>query len=316
MTYRSAKALVIGCGGTLGFAWAAAVLDALRTDAGWEPSEADILVGTSAGAQAAAMVGAGIRPGAIVAALAAAADADPIVVGHVSHPAGRFPPIPFPALPGTGLVGAALRGEVDRLAGLAGVLPRGRADATSLRRLGDALAGEGSWVPHRGTWMVAVDPRGRRVAFGSPHAPGARLGEALAASWAVPGWFPPVSIGGVRYLDGGIVSPTSADLVLGHAIDEVVVVAPMSGSGGASARGLTRLERLLRTAMTRRLDDEVRQLRAAGVGVIRIEPGAEDLRAMGGNVMDHRRRERVLATALATAPRLVARAFDRKGAAA
>ncbi|SMD25774.1 hypothetical protein [Kibdelosporangium aridum] len=50
MTHRSARALVIGCGGTLGFAWTAAVLDALHSQAEWDPRTADVLVGTSAGA--------------------------------------------------------------------------------------------------------------------------------------------------------------------------------------------------------------------------------------------------------------------------
>jgi NTE family protein len=68
--------------------------------------------------------------------------------------------------------------------------------------------------------------------------------------------------------------------------------------------------------MTRRVDGELHQLRAAGIQVVRIEPGREDLHAMGPNFMDHRRREQVLATALVTAPQLIARAFEQKGAAA
>jgi NTE family protein len=69
------------------------------------------------------------------------------------------------------------------------------------------------------------------------------------------------------------------------------------------------LERLLRTPMTRRLDNEIRRLRAEGVRVIRIEPGTQDLAAMGANFMDHRRRDHVLATARTTAPTLVEAAF-------
>ncbi|WP_243727288.1 hypothetical protein [Actinocrispum wychmicini] len=87
----------------------------------------------------------------------------------------------------------------------------------------------------------------------------------------------------------------------------------MSSEGGAPARGMARLERLLRNAMTRRVDAEVRRLRAAGVRVVRIEPGQRDLDAMGANFMDPRRRERVLDTARITAPALIDRAFERKG---
>uniref|UniRef100_UPI002E2D37CF patatin-like phospholipase family protein n=1 Tax=Amycolatopsis pittospori TaxID=2749434 RepID=UPI002E2D37CF len=140
-----------------------------------------------------------------------------------------------------------------------------------------------------------------------------RLGEAIAASWAIPGWFPPSLVDGRPLVDGGTVSPTSADLLLGHDVGEVVLIAPMSSEGGAPARGPVRLERLLRTAMTRRVDDETRRLRASGVRVVRIEPGPADLAAMGANFMDGRRREHVLATALRTAPDLVAGAFEREG---
>ncbi|WP_207899042.1 patatin-like phospholipase family protein, partial [Amycolatopsis pittospori] len=79
MTRHSARALVLGCGGTLGFAWTAAVLDALHTRSGWDPRTADVLVGTSAGAEAVAMLGAGIPAKAILGALAETPDGDPVV---------------------------------------------------------------------------------------------------------------------------------------------------------------------------------------------------------------------------------------------
>ncbi|MEV6906850.1 patatin-like phospholipase family protein [Amycolatopsis sp. NPDC051071] len=312
MTRHSARALVLGCGGTLGFAWTAAVLDALHAKAGWDPRTADVLVGTSAGAEAVAMLGAGISAKAIFGALAGTPEGDPVVAAHVRRVPNRFPPVPYPRWPAAKLVRAALRRDVDVTAGLAGLLPRGRGNARWLRDLGDALAPDG-WVPHAATWLVATDPAGGRVALGSLDAPPARLGDAIAASWAIPGWFPPSVVDGRPLLDGGTVSPTSADLLLGHDVGEVVLIAPMSSEGGAPARGLTRLERLLRTAMTRRVDDETRRLRAAGVRVVRIEPGVADLAAMGANFMDGRRREQVLATALRTAPDLVAGAFEREG---
>ncbi|MFD6065684.1 patatin-like phospholipase family protein [Amycolatopsis lurida] len=308
MTRHSARALVLGCGGTLGFAWTAAVLDAL----GWDPREAKVLVGTSAGAEAVAMLGAGIPAKAILDAVAGAPGGDAVVAAHVARVPGRFPPMPSPRWPATGLVRAALRRDVDPLAGLAGLLPRGGGDAGWLRELGDALA-PGGWVAHPATWLMAADLTGKRIALGSPGAPPARLGEAIAASWAIPGWFPPSIVDGRPLVDGGTVSPTSADFLLGQDVGEVVLIAPMSSEGGAPARGPARFERLLRTAMTRRVDDETRRLRAAGVRVVRIEPGPADLAAMGANFMDGRRREHVLATALRTAPGLVADAFEREG---
>ncbi|MFC3450180.1 patatin-like phospholipase family protein [Amycolatopsis speibonae] len=312
MTRHSARALVLGCGGTLGFAWTAAVLDALHNRAGWDPREADVLVGTSAGAEAVAMLGAGIPAKAILDAVAGSPGGDAVVAAHVRRAPHRLPPVPSPRWPAAGLVRAALSRDVDTLAGLAGLLPQGRGDAGWLRELGDALA-PGGWVPHPATWLMAADLTGKRIALGSPDAPPARLGEAIAASWAIPGWFPPSVVDGRPLLDGGTISPTSADLLLTRDIGEVVLIAPMSSEGGAPARGPARLERLLRTAMTRRVDDEARRLRAAGVRVVRLEPGPADLAAMGANFMDGRRREHVLATALRTAPGLVAAAFEREG---
>ncbi|MCR1782549.1 patatin-like phospholipase family protein [Nocardioides carbamazepini] len=304
------RALVIGCGGTLGFAWTAAVLAELERQ-GWDPRTADVLVGTSAGAELVALLGSGISAGAIH------DGSDRLVATHLSSPRGprALPGLPRSALPGLGLSRAALARRTDLLAGLAGLLPRGSGDAQWLVDLGDALTATGDtgrdWVAHPATWLVAADARsGERIPFGRADAPHAPLGQAIAASWAIPGWFPPVRIGDRAFLDGGTVSPTSADLLLPRvgdgSIDEVVVVAPMSSHGGAPARGLTRVERLLRRPMTRRVDREVAALRAAGARVVRIEPTLADLDAMGANFMDGSRVEHVRAAAARTTPTLVA----------
>lgn len=301
------RALVIGCGGTLGFAWTAAVLAELERQ-GWDPRTADVLVGTSAGAELVALLGAGVRASAIDAA------SDRRVAAHLASPdaPGRLPGLPRPGLPGLGLTRAALRRRVDLLAGLAGLLPRGGGDPHWLVELGDALASRGGWTKHPATWLVAADARtGERIPLGHPDAPTATLGEAIAASWAIPGWFPPVTIDGHRLLDGGAVSPTSADLLLPEVevgrIDEVVIVAPMSSHGGTPAKGAARIERLLRHPMTRRVDREVAALRRAGARVSRIEPTAADLAAMGANFMDAERLDDVRTTARRNAPSLVTR---------
>ncbi|GAA1522265.1 patatin-like phospholipase family protein [Nocardioides humi] len=301
------RALVIGCGGTLGFAWTAAVLAELERQ-GWDPRTADVLVGTSAGAELVALLGAGVPGSAIH------DGSDHLVAAHLSSPGapGGLPGLPRPGLPGLGLTRAALARRVDLLAGLAGLLPRGGGDARWLVDLGDALADPVTgWTTHPRTWLVAADGRtGERVPFGRADAPTTTLGRAIAASWAIPGWFPPVRIGERAFLDGGAVSPTSADLLLPRVadggIDEVVVVAPMSSRGGAPARGPARAERLLRRPMTRRVDREVAALRAAGAHVVRIEPTAADLDALGANFMDGSRVQRVRDTATRSAPALVA----------
>lgn len=300
------RALVIGCGGTLGFVWTAEVLAELERQ-GWDPGTADVLVGTSAGAELVALLGAGITAGEIAGA------SDPRVRNHLASPAapGRLPGLPRPGLPGLGLARAAVARRVDPLTGLAGLLPRGTGDARWLVTLGDTLA-PGGWVEHPDTWLVAADARsGVRIPLGRADAPAVRLGQAIAASWAIPGWFPPVVVNGRPLLDGGTVSPTSADLLLPAVedgrIDDVVIVAPMSSHGGAPARGLQHLERALRRPMTQRVDDEVEALLRAGARVSRIEPTAADLAAMGANFMDGSRREQVRDIARAQAPGLVAR---------
>lgn len=311
------RALAVGCGGTLGFAWTAAVLTAVEQEMDWDVRTADVLVGTSAGAEIVAALGAGRTPRDLLDALGSETGADPLLADHVARHPGSLPPRPGLGWPGLGLVGAGARGRTAYTA-LAGLLPRGRGDASWLREYGDRLADVGRWVSHPDTWIVAADAAsGERVAFGSPGAPSARLGDAIAASWAIPGWFPPVEIAGRRFVDGGSISSVSADLLTAYGLDEVVVVAPMTSAGGAPGRGASRLERLLRAQMTRGLDREVTQLSAAGTHVIRIEPGPDDLAAMGANFMDPARREATLASARRTAPARVAaaiRAAQTKGA--
>lgn len=311
------RGLVIGCGGPVGFTWTVAALAALEETLAWDPRTADVLVGTSAGAEIVAALGSGRSVSDLLAALEQRPGADGVLSRHLAHDSGR-PRLPKPTLPAFGLTVAALRGRTSAYSGVAGLLPTGRGDAGWLREYGDALAGPNGWVEHPATWIVAADARtGKRVAFGSDRAPRTSLGEAVAASWAIPGIFPPVEIHGRRYLDGGAVSPSSADLLATHGLAEVVVVAPMATRGGVPGTGLSRVERLLRRQMTARLDKEHRALTDNGVRVVRIEPGADDLAAMGANFMDVRRREATLATALRTSHTRVADAIDlshREGA--
>ncbi|WP_278259201.1 patatin-like phospholipase family protein [Nocardioides convexus] len=301
------RALVIGCGGTLGFAWTAAVLAELERQ-GWDPRTADVLIGTSAGAELGRPAGRRRQRSRDRRRLGPARRRAPLLLRSAGQPARP----PRPGLPGLGLTRAALRRRVDLLAGLAGLLPRGSGDPQWLVDLGDSLAGADGWVTHPDTWLVAADARtGERLPFGRAGTPRPDLGHAIAASWAIPGWFPPVEVAGHALLDGGAVSPTSADLLLPEVesgrIDEVVVVPPMSSHGGAPARGAARIERLLRRPMTRRVDREIALLRAAGARVSRIEPTRADLAAMGANFMDAERLSRVRTTAHHQAPALVTR---------
>src|SRR5580704_14584076 len=54
------RGLVLGGGGVLGAAWMIGALSALSDARGWDPRQADVIVGTSAGSVLAAMIGSGI----------------------------------------------------------------------------------------------------------------------------------------------------------------------------------------------------------------------------------------------------------------
>ncbi|WP_327728610.1 patatin-like phospholipase family protein [Streptomyces sp. NBC_00487] len=305
------RGLVLGCGGTLGAAWTIGALHSLQRATGWDPREAEVLVGTSAGAEVAAMLGAGLGVAELLAAQLGQRDARPELLRHFASPPRPLPPRPaaFPGSPR--LARHALGRTAPALAGLSGLLPQGRGDARRLATLADALTPPGQWVRHPATWLVATDfDTGRRTVFGHPDTRPAALRDALRASWAVPGWFPPVRVGGRRYADGGILSTASADLLIPSGLDEVYVIAPMSSRSPGPRRGLGRAEALLRRVMTRTLDAECAALRAAGTRVVRIEPAAADLEVLGGNFMDPRRRLTVLETSLRTTRALVREAVD------
>ncbi|MER6953747.1 patatin-like phospholipase family protein [Streptomyces sp. NPDC000618] len=295
------RGLVLGCGGTLGAAWTIGALHSLQQALQWDPRDAEVLVGTSAGAEVAAMLGGGIGVADLLAAQLAGQDARSELVRHFAAPPRAIPPRPaaFPGSPR--LARRALRRSVPVLAGLSGLLPQGRGDNRRMAALADFLTPAGQWVRHPATWLVATDfDTGRRTVFGHPDTRPVALRDALRASWAVPGWFPPVRIDGRRYADGGILSTASADLLADGGLDEVYVIAPMSSRTPGPRSGLGRAEALLRRVMTRTLDAECAALRATGVRVVRIEPTAADLKVMGGNFMDPRRRLTVLETSLRT----------------
>src|SRR4051794_41368871 len=54
------RGIVLGGGGVLGAAWMIGALSALRDTCGWQPNDADVLIGTSAGAVLAALLGSGV----------------------------------------------------------------------------------------------------------------------------------------------------------------------------------------------------------------------------------------------------------------
>jgi NTE family protein len=125
---------------------------------------------------------------------------------------------------------------------------------------------------------------GGRVVF--QPAADAALPDAIAASCAIPGLFHPVSVDGRWHVDGGVHSPTNADLLIGQDVDLAIVVSPMSGPVSATLR---RPDAVLRVFARRCLTREVRSLRAAGVDTVVIEPDLSTMRTMGMNSLQRSR---------------------------
>jgi NTE family protein len=252
------RALVLGGGGVTGVAWELGILAGLA-EAGLELTDADLVVGTSAGSVVAALVTSG-------------RDVEALYRRQLEPPVGEVP-----ARLGAGMLlryvanGVTARDErralvrMGRLALNARTLPEAERRAVISSRLGDI-----DW-PERPRLMVtavATDD-GEFVAF-DRHS-GVGLVDAVAASCAVPGVWPPVTINGRRYMDGGVRSPANVDLAAGY--ERVVVVAPLTA---ALRRGM-------------RVAAQVAALPAGTRGAV-VSPDGEAVGAIGRNVLDPGRR--------------------------
>jgi NTE family protein len=300
------RGVVLGAGGVLGAAWTIGALTAVQEEYGWDPREAEVLIGTSAGSVLAAFLGCGIsveqllnHQKGIVAPGDPQIDYDPD-----RDSGGALPPRPKIRIGSPrGVLSSALRPwKVTPMGALSTVLPQGRGTLAPLGRLVDAVLPDGGWAPHPRTWVVAMDyDSGRRVPFGRGGAPKADLRDAVMASCAIPGWYAPVSIAGRRYVDGGACSPTSIDLVSRLGLDEVVVLSPMSSLHYDTPTAVAaRIERRFRRLSTKRVIGEVKKVAGTGTKVTLLGPGAEDLAVIGANMMDPRRRVQVLETSMRT----------------
>src|SRR4051794_20812927 len=301
--------LVLGAGGVVGQAYHAGVLAALEHDLGWDPRTADLIVGSSAGS----VTGSLLRLGVPASDLAAWAVEAPLSVEGaplMEQLGGREDP-EFPApsaadvfrpwrLPPPALLRrvAARPWAVRPTAAAVTMAPAGRIDIAEKAEVLHAVSGD-DWPD--GLWICAARRRdGGRVVFGREGSPYARLGRAVAASCAIPGYFAPVRIGNVSYFDGGVHSPTNADVLRDEALDLVVIVSPMSAAHGRSRTP----DAALRWLSHRKLAQEVGRLRAKGTAVVRFEPGPRSLDVMGVNAMATDRSVRVVQASFLEAGRL------------
>jgi NTE family protein len=316
VTYRARRrrrvGLVLGAGGVLGAAWMAGALRPVQERIGRPLHEVELIVGTSAGGVLASVLRCGVSVDDIVAHQRG--DGPPILphLGELDRESGVLPPMPRLRLGSPRLLASSVRAphRVHPWVAASALLPEGRARHHTLGRLVQTLVTHShhhlelrdpAW-PRRQTWIMAVDyESGRRVGFGRPGAPAASLPDAVVASCSIPGWYEPKIIGKRRYVDGGVRSSTSLDLVARADLDDVYVLAPMANYAPRTPRHpALRAERFVRQLITRAMAREVRTLRASGATVTVITPGPEDLAAMGPNLMDHARRRRVLEQSLAT----------------
>lgn len=138
---------------------------------------------------------------------------------------------------GAGAVAARVGAPMRALALRA--LPEGR---RSIAPLEDEVDEWGATFDGR-LRVCAVDAgNGDRVVFGSRSAPVASVGQAVAASCAIPAVFAPVRIGDRRYVDGGAWSPTNADAAPAGRGDRVLLLEPTAVLVGGALRAAALLE--------------------------------------------------------------------------
>jgi NTE family protein len=253
------NALVLGGGGVAGIAWMTGLLAGLA-DAGQDVTGADLVIGTSAGANVAAQLGSGLGLGELFArqtdpALQSAEIMVELDLAEFSEHLGQYlarATSPEEVLRGVGAFALAAQTvpEAERRVVVASRLP------------------SHEW-PSREIQLVAVDcESGQTRLFDSRS--GVNLVDAVTASCAVPGIWPPVTIDGRRYMDGGARSSDNADLAAGAA--RIVVVTPLG------------LDSRLPSPMP--LREVVAQLVDGGAEVTVIEPDEASVAAIGTNPLD------------------------------
>ncbi|MFJ7590061.1 patatin-like phospholipase family protein [Streptomyces sp. NPDC097617] len=263
-------ALVLGGGGLTGIGWECGILYGLAR-AGVDLTTADLVVGTSAGS----VVGAQLTSG-----LLTAQELYERQLGEATREAA--------AKLGAGLIArfavAMARSRTatayrQRIGAMALAADTG-AEAERRTVLAARLVSH-EW-PERRLVVTAVDAlSGELEAF--DRGSGSGLVDAVSASCAVPGVWPPVTVGGRRFIDGGIRSATNADLAAGYA--RVVIIAPLSLGSGLVPSPSAQAE----------------QLRAAGARVLLITPSTAARKTFGRNVLDPARRDPAARAGLAQA---------------
>lgn len=278
---RKNLALVLGGGGAAGNAWLIGIIAGLA-EAGIDMTEAaDLVIGTSSGATAAAHIRSGISPAELLASI-------------LSKPAPPFeqsrqgpPSLPMAtvyermrAIGAAAASAADLQREMGAF-GLESDATLGPAAAAQRRAMVAARLPRPEW-PDRPMIVVALEAHtGKLAAFDRDS--GVDLVDAVTASTALPGVAPTHSINGTRYINGGVRSAENADLASGYA--NIVVLSPFGGRSGTLPAG--QFEGIRRSPeWGTDLASQVEALRKQGSRVEVITPDTDSRAAMGTNQMD------------------------------
>lgn len=257
------KGLVLGGGGVTGIAWMTGVLLGLER-AGVNALAADHFLGTSAGSTVAAQITSGIPLERLF-----QHQVDPALQAHELKPEPHLLDLLLHSFP----VLLHLLDPVERTRRIGQLALDTETVAEATRRA--SIAGRlpvHQW-PNLPLTTVAVNTATGTVALFDRHS-GVDLIDAVAASCAVPGIWPPVTIGDARFMDGGIRSSDNLDLITDT--EKVLVLSPL-GQHGLTMPGSG-------------LASQVEGRRQAGLQTFVLEPSEEVHQEMGSNPFDATRR--------------------------
>lgn len=273
----------MGGGGVTGASYQMATLMALELATGWNAQSAEVVIGTSGGSFVTAILRCGRL--SLDSIVQRHEDRDAVADRISSHLFNRRPGVHVGTWVRHGLLPGLRRPGLTML--LASPAPY---EASGLADWVRSQCHESSdgW-PDLPTIITAFDVKAkRRVAFGTEGAPNVGLADAVAASSAIPLVFRPWEINGSVYVDGGVVSGTHADLVLGRGkpLDLVLVIAPMAADQDREGAWVHErvFDRVGRTA----LQTELAMIRQAWpqVEILTLTPSPQVLPAMRPNYMD------------------------------
>ncbi|MER7673249.1 patatin-like phospholipase family protein [Kitasatospora sp. NPDC096128] len=251
-------ALVLGGGGPVGGAWLTGVLAGLA-DGGIDPTAADTVIGTSAGAVFGARLAAGEPARELFERQLEGLDR--VEMGITVAQTLRF------------LWAALATRDPERSVRRLGhaALTARTSPAQDLHTTVHTLLRDATTWPAQELRITAVDARtGEVEAFDADS--GLALADAVAASCAVPLVWPPAAALGRRWIDGGTRSTGNLQLAEGH--QQVLAVSPVPTAVGPHPSA----------------QQQAAELRAAGAHVTLITPDADARRAMGRNLTADARR--------------------------